>query len=169
LISNLGHFNIKRGDDSVKLTEKTSADYDRVYAINDECFQEIEKPSPQEFYKEFTHRDVFVLRFDPMKGIGFGDIVSYAIVNVDLPHAHLWQIATAPAYRGCGFADKLLNEIAREYEGEKFSIALTVKVDNVIAQMLYLKNGYKVESVLYGYYGPEQNGLYMRKGLYGNS
>ena len=47
--------------------------------------------------------------------------------------------------------------------GKKFGITLMVRVDNPTAQVLYLKNGYRVESVLHEYFGPEKNGLYMRK------
>jgi ribosomal protein S18 acetylase RimI-like enzyme len=149
----------------VKLTDaqKTVELYTQLRAINDLCFTDIDNPPGSEFLMRFDKGDVFVRRFNFLKGMGFGDIVAYAIVNTDGPTAHLWQIATHPYSRGCGYATDLLKTIEAEYTGNKFGITLQVKVDNTIAQVLYLKNGYRVESVLYGYFGPEQNGLLMRK------
>lgn len=153
----------------MKLTneQKTTGVYTRLRSINDDCFYDIDNPPVSEFLMRFKQGDIFVLRFDPMLGIGEGAIVAYAIVDTAGSNAHLWQIATSPNHRGHGYATDLLNEIDREYSDKKFGITLEVKVDNTTAQMLYLKNGYRVESVLYEYFGPEQNGLFMRKELNG--
>lgn len=153
----------------MKLTneQKTVEVYTQLRSINDDCFYDIDNPPVSEFLMRFKQGDVFVLRFDPMLGIGEGDIVAYAIVDIASPIAHLWQIATSPNHRGRGYATDLLKEIESEYTGKKFSITLTVKVDNTTAQVLYLKNGYRVKSVLREYFGPEQNGLFMRKELNG--
>jgi ribosomal protein S18 acetylase RimI-like enzyme len=156
----------------VKLTDaqKTVEVYTQLRALNDLCFTDIDNPPESEFLMRFEKDDVFALRFDTMKGFGFGPVVSYAIVNAyPCPYAHLWQIATHPSNRGHGYATDLLKEVSEFYKGKKFSITLQVKVDNVGAQVLYLQNGYKVEGVLYEYFGPEQNGLLMRKELNGKS
>ena len=144
----------------MKLTDaqKTVEMYTELRAINDLCFTDIDNPPVSEFLMSFEKGDVFVLRFDD-----FSPIVAYAIVNADSPTAHLWQIATHPSNRGYGYATDLLDAIEAEYVGKKFGMTLQVKVDNVTAQVLYLKNGYRVESVLHGYFGPEQNGLLLRK------
>ena len=146
----------------MKLTneQKTTGVYTRLRSINDDCFYDIDNPPVSEFLMRFKQGDIFVLRFE-------GAIVAYAIVDTAGPNAHLWQIATSPNHRGHGYATDLLKEIDREYSDKKFGITLEVKVDNTTAQMLYLKNGYRVESVLHEYFGPEQNGLFMRKELNG--
>ena len=151
----------------MKLTneQKTVEVYAQLRSINDDCFYDIDNPPVSEFLMRFEQGDVFGIWFDPMLGFGKAAIIAYAIVDTASPNAHLWQIATSPNYRGRGYATDLLNEIEKEYAGKKFGITLTVKVDNMTAQMLYLKNGYRVESVLCGYFGPEQNGLAMRKEL----
>ena len=153
----------------MKLTseQKTVDVYTRLRSINDECFYDIDNPPVSEFLMRFEQGDVFVLRFDHMLGVGKGAIVAYAIVDTASPNAHLWQIATSPNHRGHGYATDLLKEIESEYSGKKFGITLTVRVDNTTAQVLYLKNGYRVESVLHEYFGPETDGLYMRKEFYG--
>ena len=152
----------------MKLTseQKTVDVYTRLRSINDECFYDIDNPPVSEFLMRFEQGDVFVLRFDLMLGLGSGPIVAYAIVDTASPSAHLWQIATLPNHRGHGYATDLLNEIENEYAGKKFGVTLTVRVDNPIAQVLYLKNGYRVEAVLHDYFGPETDGLYMRKEFY---
>ena len=150
----------------MKLTneQKTVDIYTQLRSINDDCFYDIDNPPVSEFLMRFEQGDVFVL-FDPDL-IG-APIVAYAIVDTASPNAHLWQIATSPNHRGHGYATDLLKEIESEYSSKKFGITLAVKVDNATAQALYLKKGYRVESVLYEYFGPEQNGLFMRKELNG--
>ena len=151
----------------MKLTseQKTVDVYTRLRSINDECFYDIDNPPVSEFLMCFEQGDVFVQ--SKFSGPTLEEIVAYAIVDTASPSAHLWQIATLPTYRGYGYATDLLKEIDREYSDKKFGITLEVKVDNTTAQMLYLKNGYRVESVLHEYFGPEQNGLFMRKELNG--
>ena len=151
----------------MKLTseQKTVDVYTRLRSINDECFYDIDNPPVSEFLMRFEQGDVFVQ--SKFSGPTLEEIVAYAIVDTAGPNAHLWQIATSPNHRGHGYATDLLKEIDREYSDKKFGITLEVKVDNTTAQMLYLKNGYRVESVLYEYFGPEQNGLFMRKELNG--
>ena len=150
--------------------QKTVELYTELRAINDLCFTGIDNPPVSEFLMRFEKGDVFVKhRSEIVVREGFQEVLAYAIVNTDGPAAHLWQIATKPNSRSRGLATLLIEEIDRFYKGKKFGITLQVKVDNVTAQVLYLKNGYKVESVLHEYFGPEQNGLLMRKELNGKS
>ena len=141
----------------MKLTsaEKTTEMLNTLRGVSDQCFN-IDSPPESEFSWRFEAGDVFILRFDPMLGIGFGPVVAYAICT---PMNFLWQIATFPPYRGRGFATDLLKEIFEEYKGD---IELTVRLDNATAQMLYLKNGFRVVSVLRKYFPPE-DGLLMRR------
>jgi ribosomal protein S18 acetylase RimI-like enzyme len=149
----------------VKLTdtEKTAETFARIREINDLCFTKIDTPPYFELLREFEQDDVFVQRYDIMKGIGFGEIVSYITVNTQSPIVYIWQVATHPSNRGHGHATDLLKEIVEYYKNTKTAVELSVNVDNAVAQILYLKNGFRVVRVLHDYFGPEINGLLMRR------
>lgn len=147
----------------MKLTreEKTTAVLDAIRTLDDMCFKGTDSPPATELLREFVHSDIFVLRFDVMKGVGSGPIVAYAIVNTDSPNAFLWQIAVAPQYQQRGYGTALLEEVIVEYQDR--AIDLMVKIDNVGAQVLYLKNGFIVVRVFRNHFGPEEHGLLMRR------
>lgn len=155
----------KRGNAFVKLTreQKTIEVYTALRAINHECFSGLENPSVNEFSMRFEQGDVFVTyaegEYDPYDH----QILAYAIVDTTGLNVTLWQIATLPRHRKLGYATVLLGEIEAAYQRKKAGIVLSVKADNVIAQILYLQNGYKVESVARRYFGSKYNGLLMRK------
>ena len=142
---------------------KTLALLDEIAAINKKSFSGIELPSEKDFAFQVHRNDVFVRRFDIMQGIGFGPIVTYAIVEQRLGCPFIWQIATDPQWRGHGYAADALGEMALYYEGRYPCIELCVHVENFKAQVLYLKNGYRVAKFMRDYYRPEGDGLLFRR------
>jgi ribosomal protein S18 acetylase RimI-like enzyme len=153
---------LKKDGGFVKLTkeEKTLEVYEAIKFIDHQCFVGVEAPPADELLRQFEMNDVFILRFDYMKGLGFGPIVGYAIVRQFPDIALLWQIAVSPSDQGYGHGTILLHEVNAAYN---IPIELTVKVDNDRAQVLYLKNGYRVKNLLRNYYKPEGHGLLMRR------
>ena len=147
----------------MKLTreEKAMAVLDDIRTLDHMCFKGTDSPPATELLREFVHSDIFFLRFDVMKGVGSGPIVAYAIVNTNSPNAFLWQIAVDPQYQRRNFGTDLLEEVIAEYKDR--AIDLVVKIDNVGAQMLYLKNGFIVVRVFRNHFGPEEHGLRMRR------
>jgi ribosomal protein S18 acetylase RimI-like enzyme len=141
--------------------EKGLAVYEEIKIIDNLCFHGVEAPPPTELLRQFQMSDVFITRFDIMKGLGYGPVVAYAIVRKFPDIAILWQIAVTPSSQGNGFGSELLKEINAAYQDRP--IELTVKVDNDRAQVLYLKHGYRVTNVLRNYYKPEGHGLLMRR------
>lgn len=153
----------------MKVTElkKTEELLETVKALSDECFKGIETPPVGEFNYQFRRGDVFIYRL--MLGPEHGPVVAYAIVERQRHGLYLWQIGVDSNYRNRGFATKLLQEIQEYYTGNitchSATIELNVMIDNSVAQILYLKNGYKVIAVMRGLYGPECDGLRMRRSL----
>ena len=139
----------------MKLTNEMKAVYaDKLLAMSYACFSGIEVPPRAEFLRHLQEDDVFVNCAD--------DIVAYAIVEHRPGRAYIWQIATKEEYRGLGHARWLLAEIRNYYQPTETQIDLTVKQDNVDAQILYLKSGYLVVAMLKDYYEPQTDGLRMR-------
>lgn len=151
----------------MKITEeqKTLALLDELSAINKKSFLGIEVPSEKEFAQHFRQDDIFVTKFDIYQGLGVGPIVSYALVELRPGVPLIWQIATDPEWRGHGYAADVLGEIALYYKGRYSFVELSVHVDNFKAQVLYLKNGYRIARYLRDYYEPEGDGLMMRRSL----
>lgn len=92
-------------------------------------------------------------------------IAAFFIVTLEQEGCHLVNLAVAPGSRRRGLATTalhLVEDTARRY-GEA-RIYLEVQVENRIAQELYLRRGFKVESVLRRYY-QGADGLLMSKVL----
>ena len=125
----------------------------RLWEITDACYDGVELPSRLFFRQCVASGDVFVGGTSP---------VSYALVTPgwgDERCPLIRSIATLPAHRGLGEAERLLWELADFYriQGAQ-QIVLHCKTDNP-AQTLYFAMGYRVTAILRGYYKPEGNGL----------
>lgn len=137
--------------------EKTKSTFEVLRAISDGAFAGIERPPYETLKERYLNADVFVVYLK-------GTLVGFAIVNEQRFGAkYLWSIAVAAAARGMGLGGALLDAIKSHYteKGETVAIELTCKVDNP-AQLLYFKNGYRVQSVQRAFYGAEGDGLRMR-------
>jgi ribosomal protein S18 acetylase RimI-like enzyme len=156
----------------VKLTdvEKTDALLETLALMSAECFKGIEQPPPGDFARMFRKGDVFLYHSGrdclTVRTRDCQDIVGYAIMERQHVGLYLWQIAVSPNYRGRGIGSQLLDEMYGYYaRHHHLVIELNVMIDNTVAQMLYLKNGYKVVSVMRGLYGPHVDGLRMRRNI----
>ena len=129
-----------------------------LHALNNSCFPKELQPPFGEFEYQATRGNVFILRTPTLE-----QLVGLAIVTDREGGHHLWTLAVGEIYRGWGFAKKLLNEIHAAFP----EITLNTQVDNVAAQVLYLKNGYRVEKVSRWYYPNNVDGVFMRRKNYG--
>ncbi len=82
-----------------------------------------------------------------------GKVVGYAGMWHVITEGHITNIAVLEEYRNKGIGTKFLykfDEIAKEKE--MIGLTLEVRVNNLNAQKLYLKHGYKVEGMRKNYY-----------------
>lgn len=143
-------------------TEKNDDTFAEILALSDAAFDGIERPPRSILRAHFYTDDVFVLRHT-LTNLA-GKIYAFAIVT-ERNGPYIWSIAVAPANQKCGQGKKLLEEIETYYrERGRQTIGLTCKVTNP-AQKLYFDCGYRVEMVAKKYYGPEGDGLFMRRTL----
>ncbi|MCS6840537.1 MAG: ribosomal protein S18-alanine N-acetyltransferase [Roseiflexus sp.] len=71
-------------------------------------------------------------------------IVGYGGVWLSVDEGHITTIAVAPAYRGRGIGELLLNElIDQALDMHADVLTLEVRVSNIVAQQLYLKYGFR--------------------------
>ncbi len=84
---------------------------------------------------------------------GTGSVLGYMVAWVVADEAHLANLAVAPAARGRGVAQRLLDDLIAESARRKARmIALEVRRSNVAAQGLYRKNGFYTTMIRREYY-----------------
>src|SRR5271165_2372350 len=145
----------------MKITEKelTGDMLRALHALNNSCFPKELHPPFGEFEYQATRGNVFVV-YNPQV-----ELVGLAIVTDREGGHHLWTLAVSERYRSLGYAKRLLDEIHKDFP----EITLNTQIDNVAAQVLYLKNGYRIERVLRGYYPNKIDGVFMRRKNYGQN
>ncbi len=82
-----------------------------------------------------------------------GQIVGYAGMWHVITEGHITNVAVLEAYRKQGIGDALmhkLEEVAKQKE--MIGITLEVRINNVAAQKLYHKHGYRPEGLRKNYY-----------------
>lgn len=143
---------------------------DQLWYVTTLCYSGVELPTRLDFDRMVRKCDVFVREYGSgLVGYGsglVGGIAGYALVDPssgDLPPL-LLSIAVMPLRQGTGIGKDILREVTICYLAQKRKqIVLRVKTDNATAQVLYLKEGYRVTAYLRNYYKPEGDGLEMRK------
>jgi len=100
------------------------------------------------------------------EGRGEGDIIGLASFIAKKNTAFLVGLWVDKAYRGRGFAQKLLSQALSELNKSGIDNAeLTVDEKNEPALKLYREAGFKIERNLQSFYGPQQNRLLLRNNL----
>ena len=134
--------------------EKDSVMFERLLKINDACFALDERASREKLLEHFRSDDIFV---DYVLTPG-----AFAFVT-ERGGPYLMIIAVHESLRGMGIARRLVQEILDFYTlGSEPYIQLTCKIDNVLAQVLYLKSGFQVVRVIPKYYGETDGVMYRR-------
>jgi ribosomal protein S18 acetylase RimI-like enzyme len=143
----------------MRMIQRDDYHFFQIDALNTICFTGDER-APRGVLKEQWGKGECFVEVSPESGM----IVSFAIVSEKFCEKYVWAIATHPAWRGQGFAGRLLDEIeAWARETKDRSIALTTHEANP-AQKLYFDKGYRVAAVLKDYY-MTGNGILMRRKL----
>lgn len=93
-------------------------------------------------------------------------VIGYAGLMVVGEHADIQTISVAKEHQGKGLGQMLLSDLEAEAVRRKAeAIFLEVRIDNVEAKGLYLKNGYEELGRRDNYYAPGVDALIMRKVL----
>lgn len=98
---------------------------------------------------------------------GSGEVLGYAGLDLGGDAADVMTIATAPAARGRGVGQLLLDRLVlRAAESGAGALMLEVRADNASARKLYDRNGFEVISTRRRYYQPgDVDALVMRRHL----
>jgi len=134
--------------------QKTDMLFHEMLRLSDESFVGLERPPSNFFRAHFDADDVFVIVED-------GYLRGFAIVT-ERSGPYIWSIAVDYRWQRAGVATRLLQEIKDHYRPLREHIQLTCKIDNWVAQVAYLKSGYRIVRVVPRYYGGE-DGVLMRR------
>lgn len=96
-----------------------------------------------------------------------GEVCGYAGLWHVVTEGHITNIAVKNEYRNLGVGHMLMKAIEKNcIEKEMTGITLEVRMNNIPAQKLYLKNGFKVEGIRKNYYADtKEDALIMWKYL----
>ena len=99
------------------------------------------------------------------------EIVGYVGMWHVVNEGHITNIAVKNEYRNQGIGDKLIKELINiAKEKEMIGITLEVRMNNLSAQKLYSKNGFKVEGIRKNYYkDTREDAIIMWKYFAGNA
>jgi ribosomal protein S18 acetylase RimI-like enzyme len=142
-------------------------EFERLLAINDECYAGVERPTPFEFTSMLKHTDVFLAR---EVILGEDTIIGFAICKPSSlitqgRGPYLWSIAVSKDFQGRGVGGNLLREVIKNYTlAKEKAITLHCKPDNP-AQKLYFDYGFRIEGIAPHWYGRNEKGLFMRRSL----
>lgn len=101
-----------------------------------------------------------------LKLVENGEIVAFAISQVVLDEATLFNIAVAPNFQGKGFGKRLLSELILQLQKRGVAtLWLEVRESNITAQKLYDSLGFNEVTVRKNYYptpeGEKENAVIM--------
>ncbi|MBN1683248.1 ribosomal protein S18-alanine N-acetyltransferase [Candidatus Bathyarchaeota archaeon] len=122
-------------------------------------------PWPPILFKFLLSRspDLFFVAVHNEEIIGY--IIGEVISKKGILFGHVLNIAVKVDWRKKGIGQNLLYELEKKFLEKKVTLSyLEVRESNLIAQNLYIKNGYKTVDVLELYY-KDENGLRMEKNL----
>lgn len=143
--------------DAIELIERKA--WDKASGWGDQLKQIVSKPNVY----------VFVLLGSESMGDNDGDsspvVVAYAIVAVNALHSQLQKLFTLSAWRGRGWATRLVRIVCRcvrTLKGRGHEVTLFVASGNVAAISVYRRCGFVQESVAKDYYRLGSDALRMR-------
>lgn len=149
---------IRLGIEHLTKDDKDENTFLQIESINLASFKGVELPPTGVFKNAFETEEVFVVRYGTR-------ILGFAFVTERNDEPFIRCIAVEPGVRGQGVGRSLLTIIERWAKSRnKNLIELTCKIDNSVAIRLYLKCGYRIQTIAKKFYGSE-DGLIMRREL----
>jgi ribosomal protein S18 acetylase RimI-like enzyme len=144
-----------------KLREYKTEDFDRLHAIDQECFPPGIAYSRRELSYYMKLRGAFTIVADDEKGAIAGFIVAQ---KHQRGMGHVVTIDTLKPYRRSGLGTLLMNEVETRLKGAGCdAMFLEAAVDNLPAIKFYERLGYVVVKTLPGYYPNNLDGLLLVK------
>ena len=125
------------------------SDLDALVSLEQRCF-DYDVMSRRSFRRQLANKNNIVLVAEAAKGI-----VGYALIFLrnGATWARLYSLAVDPEWRGQRISRLLLDDVESTLKAmKKTGLRLEVVEDNVSAQALYTRSGYRQTRVRLGYY-----------------
>lgn len=136
-------------------------DLDDLMRIEDESFQD--ERFSRDLLEMFVNEDDFETLVCEVGGTVAGYATAYIEPGV---MTRVLSLAVDYEHRGMGIGRQLMRQV--EFQGKDSGsavITLEVRVSNVPAVNLYLKEGYQIRGTIDDYYGKGEDAFYMEKKL----
>ena len=147
----------------IKIVTATIKLLDKLYAIEEQCFDEEAFSKRQIAYLLTDYNTIALAAKDNDTTAGF--IIAQIDVESNLEFGHIVTLNIPPNYRRKHVATRLLQEMESMLKQRGINeCRLEVREDNHIAIKLYQTIGYQTIGKLECYYG-KKHGLYLKKSL----
>jgi len=147
----------------ISVRTATADDLEVTYKIEAECFADDAFTRQQLEYLLRAEDSVTLIAFLSEEPVGF---IAGSVDRSKKTIGHVYTLDVKQNYRRRGVASRLLDSLERALaERGVQSCYLEARVDNVAAQNLYSKHGYRPLGTLKDYYGFGADGLRFRKRL----
>jgi len=149
---------------AITIKQATIKDLETLYKIEKECF--IKEAFTKKQIKNLLQNSNAVSLSAQTNDETAGFIIGLTYANNKARIGHVITIDVAIKYRRKRIGMRLLNELEREFIRKGVEICyLEVRIDNVVARELYLKQGYKEAKQLKHYYPKRTNEVRLKKKL----
>jgi ribosomal-protein-alanine acetyltransferase len=145
----------------MRIREATSNDLDDLMRIEEESFQD------ERFSRNLLEMFVDEEEFETLVCEIDEEVVGYAAAYTEPGvKSRILSLAVERRQRGKGIARHLMREIEHRARTLRTgSVSLEVRVTNVVAVNLYLKEGYRIRGTIPDYYSKGEDAFYMEKKL----
>jgi ribosomal-protein-alanine N-acetyltransferase len=149
---------------TITIKRATIKDLETLYKIEKECF--IKEAFTKKQIKNLLQNSNVISLSAQTNGETAGFIIGLTYPNNKARIGHVITIDVAIKYRRKRIGMRLLNELERKFVRQSVETCyLEVRIDNVAARELYLKQGYKETNQLKHYYPKRTNGVRLKKKL----
>jgi ribosomal-protein-alanine N-acetyltransferase len=145
----------------MRIREATINDLDDLMRIEEESFQE--ERFSRNLLEMFVNEEEFETLVCEIGGVVVGYAAAYTEPGIK---SRVLSLAVEQRHRGEGIGSLLMRDIElRAMTLKSTSVSLEVRVTNLVAVNLYLKEGYRIRGTIPDYYAKGEDAFYMEKKL----
>lgn len=148
---------------TTQIYRMTVEDANACWALNKRCFEAGEVYDRETFHYLLSHTNAVSYKILDSQGVMLAFLVG--LIEFD-GTGHIITLGVVPEYRRQGAAQRLLDFAESGFRFRRIiTLRLEVQIENIAAQRLYMKHGFKIVERLEQYYTSGNDGYLMVKAI----